>query len=623
MAWGDADKRADDGAVTWGATDKRPDAKPSVVKDVAKSYFSGLGEGITSLASGMARMTPLGAIVHDSVSNANLARNVVSMVTGSKGPPKIEQPDELPSREMAKVAHKPETMAGDYAHTAGLMTPNALSPGSLPVRMANVVIPALASETAGQVTRAMGGGDTAEAAARLGGGVVGAGAASIRGVPFRPQTPAEILAGRARQDPVRMTQRADDYRGAGINPTAADIVDDSGRGVIRAAASRQTPARGTANDFAATRALDLPSRMSGQARRTMSQDPRTPDDIRATMTRQRSANADTAFGAVRGDTVDLGADALATLRVPDVIDAITAAARRERDPAVRAALDDLGTWAAGDHASGMAPQITIGMADRISRVLLSQARATQDGDLRATLTMFGEQIRGPAREASPGYATALEGYGADSRLQQAAGVGEGLMTRNTDEFVSQAGALGTDERALALAAGRRAIERKSGENPSSAPGVARALADAPEQQARNAALMGPDRARQLQDGMRLEESAVRNARDVAPRTGSGTHLNTSDAERLAGAAKAVGQGLRGDWLGIGIDWLRSRGISDAQAEALVRLATDPARTDEFIQVATARLGAQRAQQFLQLRNASMVGAATALSASPAVAQDQP
>ena len=182
---------------------------------------------------------------------------------------------------------------------------------------------------------------------------------------------------------------------------------------------------------------------------------------------------------------------------------------------------------------------------------------------------------------------------------QAADVGENLMTRNSDEFVQQASALSDPERELALAAGRRAVERASGESVAAAPGVARRLSTAPEQLARNRALMGPERAGRFEQGVRMEERAVQNARQIEPRFGSQTQNKAQDAGELAGMAQTGIRALRGGVGGIAIDWLLSRGISNREAEALVRMTTDPASLEQALRILERRVGTQGAQEFLQ------------------------
>lgn len=395
-----------------------------------------------------------------------------------------------------------------------------------------------------------------------------------------------------------MRARAAEFRAAGIAPTLTDAADEGGRGVVRAAATRMTPGRQVARDFAERRALDLPDRIGGQARRNMSADPRTPQQITDEVIQRRNTTANQQYGAVRAEPVAPTDDMVQALRTDHARDAIREAVRRERDPDVRAALNRLQASAMDDPAS---IEMTVGMADRISRVLNGRASAAArggDNDLATTLGGLARGVRTPAL-ANPGYAEAASNFAAESRMADAAGLGEDLLRRNTDEFTTAAQALTDDERALALATGRRAVERAAGESVSGAPGVARRLSTAPEQRARNAALMGDDAAAQFENGVALEERAVQNANDISPRSGSRTSINNQDAERLAGAAKAIGQVAQGDVVGFGIDWLRSRGMSDREAQALVDIATDPSRLDDAIRIIESRFGAAGTEDFVR------------------------
>lgn len=65
--------------------------------------------------------------------------------------------------------HEPTTRVGRYARTVGAFAPNALIPGSGAARLARVVVPAVTSEAAGQMTE----GSPLEPAARIGGALAG------------------------------------------------------------------------------------------------------------------------------------------------------------------------------------------------------------------------------------------------------------------------------------------------------------------------------------------------------------------------------------------------------------------------------------------------------------------
>ena len=584
-----------------------PKRKTSASQDMFKSFGSGLLKAGAGFADTVAQAGPIGQIMGGLQTAAGLA----DTLSGRARTTSMAAPVSVASTQVNRRAYKPKTVAGEYAQTIAQNVPNAAIPGSIATRVANVFAPALVSETAGQVARGFGADESGQAIARAGGALTGAGLASVRTQnPFRAQEPAAIVARRSQQDVPAMRGRAAQFRQSGVEPTLVDVLDDSGRGLIRAAANKQTPARQVANEFAERRVLSLPDRMSAQARANMSRDPRTPGQITEAEVARRSDNANRAFGAVRGDTITMAPQTVQALRNPMGREAIAEAARRERDPEIRAALQRLANDALDDPST----PITVGMADRISRTLFGRAQAATragDNDLAATFNSLAQAIREPTRNASPGYRGALEGFAADSRMTEAAGVGENMLTRNTDEFVQAAAGLGGRERALAAAAGRRAIERKAGENPSSAIGVARQIAVAPEQQARTAALIGPERAARLQAGMGAETRAVVNARAIAPGAGSSTFLNAADDGALSQAAGVGMNVVRGNWgqaLAGAYNAFRRRGLSDQQVEDLVRLATDPRQTDAAIEAIAQSLGPQAGPQLLQLRNAAAVGA---------------
>lgn len=468
---------------------------------------------------------------------------------------------------------------------------------------AGMIVPGVTSEAAGAATE----GTPVEGFARfaggvLGGSLMGGGRAALE----RSRVSVEpMLKPFLSQDPAKLEAAATNYRASDIQPTLADVVSRRGQGQIRAAATvGGDDALDTVGAFREGRAQNLPDRIKGQGERLMSNDPRTPAEIKAAAVSERSKRANTAFSAVRNDEFVMPDDAVQALRTEHGRGAIREAARRERVPEVRAALNRLADAALDDPST----KITVGMADRISRVLKGKADEAYrggDGDLGGFYSSLSHDIRAPAKDASPGYAKALKDYGEDSGLVDASDVGEALLTHNTDAFVDAATKLTPSERLLALATGRRALERAAGENPASAQGVARRMATAPEQQKRNAALMNdptnPNRAQQLQDALSLEERAVKNATVVDPGTGSRTHLNGQDAENLnkaMGIAKVGADLVHGNWLGVVGAWAKTRGMSPANADRLVKMATDSGRLDDVIAEIRRTQGELAAADFL-------------------------
>lgn len=472
---------------------------------------------------------------------------------------------------------------------------------------------------------------SAAVAAPLGFGA-GAAASALTGrARSAPERAVRQLAQRSHVTPDDMRANAADIRSNGFaGPTLVDVTDESGRAVIRAAASRQTPARQTAREFAESRALDLPDRIGQQARRTLSDDPRAPAEIANELgeARRLAGNAD--FGAVRGERVALTPDAVAALRTDDGRDAIRAAAAaslRSMNPEERAIGAELNRLAGEVLDRPGEVQITVGMAQSISESLFDAADAAARAGrnrMAGSLGDLARAVRNNAADNVPGYRSALDNYAAQSAVMEAAERGEDFLRRNTDEFVAETPAPGQPGNLLARATARRAIERAAGENPSAAPGVARRLSTAPEQRARNEALLG-DEAGAFEAGMATEARMVQNATDISPRTGSQTQLRAQDAANLADGIRdvtAIASGNPAGILSVVLNRLRTAGMSDGDARALVELSVDPTRLNEAIAYLEA-MGANRQQaanivRQLHLTQASGVAAGGPDARRPAI-----
>lgn len=610
----------------------------------------------------------------------------------------------------------------------------------------------------------------------LGAGIGGAGQALANRSVSRPERAVRQLARRSGQTAETMRTAADDIRANGFeSPTITDVVDESGRGVLRAAASRQTPARETARNFAEQRAMDLPDRMSQQARTHISDDPRSVVELEADVTRRLAAGApeefvsgeggaavsarlnsefdaanqvvNRAYDAARAAAPDAAflpqaerpqlaanlreavrdfspqdvprvtrvltdIDNLGTTTLRDLYEGrarlgnlrasndpvearaagqlvraldgeIADAAERgviAGDPEVVglwrtaiAARRDLGRQYQGDdliqtltergvHGDG---RVNVVAPEDASNALLGRSGVSNRADTLRDLTRIRDRVgadsaewRGLQREAAgrllnrdagretygqawdrfsrdnPELASLLmsdadaaaldaarrgiEEAGADGAALR---LGRGFMGHNSQEFVPQAEALTGDRRAMALAAARRDVERRSGESVANAPGVARRLSTAPEQRRRNAALLG-DAAPAFEAGMATEARMVQNAADISPRTGSQTQLRSQDAENLAEGVRdvmAVSTGEPTAILGVVANRLKTLGMSDRDAQALVEIATDPARLQEAIRYLEPRVGRMEAIDIIRkLRLTNVVAVGGASARAPAV-----
>lgn len=161
---------------------------PSTIEDMGKSAMAGLARGALGMAGLPGTVEQLG----------RLGINAAGRALGAQGDavsPETVLPTggDLQTRVEGYTGkfYEPQTTAGAYARTLGEFAPGLAFPGGAVQRvLGNVVGPALASETAGQVTK----GTAAEPWARLGGAVVGSG---LPGLLSRSYTPVPTAPTRA------------------------------------------------------------------------------------------------------------------------------------------------------------------------------------------------------------------------------------------------------------------------------------------------------------------------------------------------------------------------------------------------------------------------------------------
>ncbi len=608
----------------------------AVAKDVARSGVAGVGQGVEGIV-GTGGDIPnayqgvlnwvAGKLVDHAVSTGKLSPDMAAgakstlarfsgemtdkmSTAGSLGTRGTILPQRAPTTAqvagaVAKVspavggalAYQPRTTPGEYARTIGQFAPAALVPGSAGTRVAAVLAPALTSETAGQVARKVA--PQYEGGARLAGALAGGflvpGAArpmpargALQEAPVSTQA-IQTLARRAKPKPADMAARRAEFQKAKIEPALVDVMDDSGRGLVAASANRMTPARQAVTDFRDARALDLPSRMDKQAARLISPDKRNPLEIQNELAATRSTEARQGMQEIGENLVTLDENSIAGLRSDLAGGAIEDAAKNalsSADPEIRnagAALRDLQAKLL-DKPS--ATTIRVRDAQDISRAMLDAADSAYksgNGARGKALADLGRAIRTNARTPEQGgfseYGQWLDRYAENKGLEDALETGSAFMSRNTDQFVQDVGGMSPQELSLAQASARRALASKAGENIGSAPGVARNVALAPEQLKRNQALLGTEGAGALQNAMSLEERLVRNANDVAPRSGSKTALSLQNEGALQSGAQITHDVVSQNWLGLAVRAIKNRGIPDNVAEEIATMAIDPSKRD--------------------------------------------
>lgn len=489
----------------------------------------------------------------------------------------------------------------------------------------------------------------------------------------------DALAQRAPQNGPAMRAEADRLDASGVPARITDVVDESGRGVIRDAAGKMTPARDEVARHADDVYVSMQDRVAEQARRNISDAPQTArrmqreiagDDVAGTQGSRGEAMGE-AMAPVRSEPVPLNdevkaifatREGMAALRgaeglmtdpaeravVRDVMAASRAATKQADAPPVdpdinyaksvpgwkdmpektkqliREQAPDMAVPAVADPWDGV--QLTVDMADKIARAM--KGRAAKTPGLERVARDFGNAIRGTARDANEGYAAALDDYSAASGVADAAG-GTGkyadskFLSTPPDSYstvVNHANIVPPDGLPLsemdALAARARdeVVDRATSGGGQNAPATARQLARGTAQNARSEALLGPDAARSLREGMDAEVTRLDNTRFIEPRTGSQTQSRGQDAV-VDGFANAVANTTTGGkWAVIhtAAKWLKQGGIRGIDAERLARdaISEDPLRVGEAIRYLEQKgMRRARAERFVNTYAAALAGRA--------------
>jgi len=163
-----------------------PVSAGEMAADVAKSAGIGLVQGGLGLATLPGNLEALG----------RAGINAGARLVGVEAP--VNPDTFLPNYNDAKKRvegytgkfYEPKTTAGKYARTLGEFAPGAIGGGGLAARAARVALPAVGSETAGQLTE----GTAAEPFARVAGAIAGG---RVPNVAARMATPAPADVGRA------------------------------------------------------------------------------------------------------------------------------------------------------------------------------------------------------------------------------------------------------------------------------------------------------------------------------------------------------------------------------------------------------------------------------------------
>jgi hypothetical protein len=189
-----------DGATSFDVYNKQPQPAPAApevgyAEDIAKGTAGGLGRGVAGLIGLPGDIAEYGA------RGIDWATRKVGGALGVDVAPREDRAPTYGSADVTKALesytgplYQPKTIPGQYASTIAEFAPGALIPGGaagsagrrVAAKTLNTVVPAITSETAGQLTK-----DTPyEPYARLVGGLLGGVAGAKAVTPIRPASPA-------------------------------------------------------------------------------------------------------------------------------------------------------------------------------------------------------------------------------------------------------------------------------------------------------------------------------------------------------------------------------------------------------------------------------------------------
>lgn len=455
----------------------------------------------------------------------------------------------------------------------------------------------------------------------------------------------EALARRADPDPVAMQARAAELQDLGFDDVRLlDLLDESGRGVVSAAANKGTSANADLARFADDVYSSAQDRVAGQAERVISDSPVT------------AAQAADATTQLRDDTIERAMEPLRDQPVPVTDDIMDILGTREGIAALRGAqgfMTDVGDRAAVDKilSSVRAIQrldpklpptiraqiarelmkdanITVDIADKFARAM--GGRGAKTPGLERVASNFARTVRDAARGASDDYSRVMDDYADASGVIDAA-QGTGRRFEGTDflsappdrlagafgdanavgpNFIDEAGGAqrGLSEAEAMRIRARDEVANRAREGAGqNAMSVARQVSRGSNQRRRNEALLGPEDADSLQRGMAAEVNRVDATRYVDPRIGSQTYRRMQEAENSAMTdtvvETAASAGFSPVWTLVRATgrFLKNTGMRNVDAERLVRDSIDPARTQDAIAFLVQRgMPKSKAQQTIRM-----------------------
>lgn len=433
------------------------------------------------------------------------------------------------------------------------------------------------------------------------------------------QRAARVLKQRGKADPEAMVAAADEMRDVGVKPTAIDVIGERGRRVVRAVGVKSDDAGEALVQNARTRMADVKPAAMAQAR-GLSDDTRTATKLADDLEAVRQAEARANYGAFANEPVvvpDTVRDMLRDAPGRAIIARARADAIENQDWAAQVELDKL--LAVTD---GPLPRVSASTMDQLAIAARERganfARTGRNYRAKGALqrrdeidsTLEGVEALKPARDAYRAKSQAIEVARGDNASDP--------FSTDPADYGAWLKSLSPDAREANKVAMRQDIlDRLGGQKANSLGGLDQIESSEYFRDNLRQAI-GDEAADQFIGNIRARLRQTRNASFVSPNAGSRTAVLENDLGPATGALAAADvaqKTLRGDMIGVAktaADWFRRLGVAEADATALARVATDPARVDELVAAVRGPGGAAKAKKMVQALDAAAANANSAL-----------
>lgn len=417
---------------------------------------------------------------------------------------------------------------------------------------------------------------------------------------------AKALA-RARPDLNAMRATAQQMQDAGVAPSLVDVAGDAGRRLVRAVGVKNADAGEVlASNAQAVSSTAKPAIMART--RGVVGDARTAEQLAADVQQARDSGAKTNYAEPYAKMIDVPDSVKEMLNDSagrSIIGRARADAIENQDWGAQVELDKL----LRPTVDGNLPQISGGTLDRLAIAARERgaAFAASGRNYRARGAYGRQEQINQTLDAAPGLEDARADYRAKSQALDVLGKGrKDVFSTDPADYASWLQDLSPEARKANQVAIRQEVLDTLGGQRSSTFGSVDELATSEYAKANLRQALGKAADPYL-GYLNAKLSQVRNARMVDPNAGSRTAVLSNDlAGVLHGAAHAADVGVKmakGDVVGLigkAANWLKTRGVSDAEAQALAKASVDPAALPRVLKQLENRMGRPAAMRYLHV-----------------------